>query len=152
MNYLEFADMCEQAGASMITLHARTRAQGYQPGCRWEAFGELKERVRIPVIANGDIRNLADVRQILDTYGADGVMIGRAALGQPWWIGALDTALKTNRLRRTNPRSRSGWRLPLNMPGYCAKPRENERASGKCVLIFTDTLKVFPAPAPIAAD
>jgi tRNA-dihydrouridine synthase B len=103
MNYRSFATMCEDAGASMITLHARTRAQGYQPGCRWEAFGELKETVRIPVIANGDIRTIEDVRHVMETYGVDGVMMGRSVMGQPWLIGDIDRALKTGELPTEPP-------------------------------------------------
>lgn len=95
INYLEFGQMCQDAGASMVTLHARTRAQGYKPGCQWEAFGHLKQALRIPVIANGDITTLDDVRHLLRTYQVDGVMIGRACLGKPWLIGELDRALKT---------------------------------------------------------
>lgn len=95
MNYLEFAQMCQDAGASMITLHARTRAQGYKPGCKWEAFGELKEKVQIPVIANGDINTFDDALHVIETYGVDGVMMGRGTLGQPWIIGEVDRALKT---------------------------------------------------------
>jgi len=94
MNYKEFGKMCEDAGAAMITLHARTRAQGYQPGCKWEAFGELKEILSIPVIANGDIRNGEEALHVLKTYGVDGIMMGRGVLGQPWLIGELDRALK----------------------------------------------------------
>jgi tRNA-dihydrouridine synthase B len=95
MNYKEFGKMCQDAGASMVTLHARTRAQGYKPGCKWEAFGELKQTLDIPVIANGDINTLADALQVMNTYGVDGVMIGRGALGQPWLIGDIDRSLKT---------------------------------------------------------
>lgn len=98
MNYLEFGKMCEDAGASMVTLHARTRAQGYQPGCKWEAFGELKEHLSIPVIANGDINTVDDARMIMETYGVDGVMIGRSCLGEPWLIGAVDKALRTGEI------------------------------------------------------
>jgi tRNA-dihydrouridine synthase B len=98
MNYLEFGKMCEEAGASMVTLHARTRSQGYQPGCKWEAFGELKQHLKIPVVANGDINTWEDVRHIFTTYGVDGVMIGRGCMGQPWMIGAIDQALKTGEM------------------------------------------------------
>lgn len=97
MNYLEFGKMCQEAGASMVTLHARTRAQGYKPGCKWEAFGELKEALSIPVIANGDIVSLEDALHVMTTYGVDGVMIGRGTQGQPWLIGAIDEALKTGK-------------------------------------------------------
>ncbi len=94
VNYKEFGRMCEDAGASMVTLHARTRSQGYGPGVKWDAFAELKQAVRIPVIANGDINSLEDALNVLETYGVDGVMIGRGALGQPWLIGDIDHALK----------------------------------------------------------
>jgi tRNA-dihydrouridine synthase B len=94
LNYKEFGQMCQDAGAAMITLHARTRAQGYQPGCKWEAFGELKELLSIPVIANGDIRTAEEALFIFNTYGVDGIMMGRGVLGQPWLIGDLDRALK----------------------------------------------------------
>lgn len=97
MNYLEFGQMCESAGAKMVTLHARTRAQGYQPGCKWEAFGELKQALTIPVIANGDIHSLDDALHVMSTYGVDGVMIGRGCLGQPWLLGQIDQALATGK-------------------------------------------------------
>lgn len=97
MNYREFGKMCQDAGASMVTLHARTRAQGYKPGCKWEAFGELKEALDIPVIANGDITTMEDALHVMTTYGVDGVMIGRGAQGQPWLIGGIDQALKTGK-------------------------------------------------------
>jgi tRNA-dihydrouridine synthase B len=96
INYKEFGQMAEAAGASMVTLHARTRAQGYAPGCDWDAFGELKNAVNIPVIANGDITMLEDVRHIMTTYGVDGVMMGRGTQGQPWLIGDMDNALKND--------------------------------------------------------
>ncbi len=94
MNYVEFGQMAEAAGASMVTLHARTRAQGYGPGCKWEAFGELKNHLKIPVIANGDIDSAETARKILDTYHVDGVMVGRGCLGKPWLIGDIDYMLK----------------------------------------------------------
>lgn len=97
MNYREFGKMCQDAGASMVTLHARTRAQGYKPGCKWEAFGELKEALDIPVIANGDITTMEDALHVMTTYGVDGVMIGRGTQGQPWLIGGIDQALKTGK-------------------------------------------------------
>jgi tRNA-dihydrouridine synthase len=87
--------MCEDAGASMVTLHARTRAQGYKPGCLWDAYGELKQAVSIPVIANGDIYTLEDALHVMNTYHVDGVMMGRGVMGQPWLIGHIDQALKT---------------------------------------------------------
>lgn len=103
MNFKEFGKMCEDAGASMVTLHARTRAQGYKPGCLWDAYGELKQAVSIPVIANGDIYTLEDALHVMNTYGVDGVMMGRGVLGQPWLIGHIDQALKTGRSLQEPP-------------------------------------------------
>lgn len=98
LNYKDFGQMCQDAGASMVTLHARTRSDGYKPGCKWEAFGELKDLLTIPVIANGDINTLEDALHVMTTYGVDGVMMGRGVLGQPWVIGQLDKALKTGQM------------------------------------------------------
>ena len=95
MNYVEFGQMCQDAGASMVALHARTRAQGYKPGVKWEAFGELKQALNIPVIANGDIISTEDVLHVINTYGVDGVMVGRGSMGRPWWIGHLNQAIQT---------------------------------------------------------
>ncbi|MDH4379278.1 MAG: tRNA dihydrouridine synthase DusB [Vampirovibrionales bacterium] len=94
-NYLEFGQMAESAGVSMVTLHARTRAQGYAPGCDWDAFGVLKQALTIPVVANGDVTSLEDARHLIATYGVDGVMMGRAVQGRPWLIGDMDAALKS---------------------------------------------------------
>ncbi len=103
MNYLDFGKRLEDAGASMVTLHARTRSQGYSPGCKWEAFGELKQALSIPVIANGDIRTPEEARHVVETYGVDGVMIGRGCQGEPWVIGDMDHYLKTGELREPWP-------------------------------------------------
>jgi tRNA-dihydrouridine synthase B len=94
-NYLEFAQALEEAGAQMITLHARTRAQGYRPYARWECFGKLKQAVKIPVIANGDIVSGADAERIIRDFGVDGVMIGRGCQGAPWQLGHVDHYLRT---------------------------------------------------------
>ncbi len=107
MNYLEFGQMAEAAGASMVTLHARTRAQGYAAGCKWDAFADLKKHLKIPVIANGDINSVEDAQYILNTYHVDGVMMGRGCLGKPWLIGDVDRMLKSENalLERASERS-----------------------------------------------
>lgn len=81
---LEFAPKLEAAGADAITIHGRTKTQGYSGKANWEMIGEAKKRVSIPVIANGDIKNSEDIKRCLDTTRADGIMIGRGALGNPW--------------------------------------------------------------------
>ena len=100
MNYLDFGKRLQDAGAKMVTLHARTRSQGYSPGCKWEAFGELKEALDIPVIANGDINSVEDAEKVINTYGVDGVMVGRGTQGKPWLLGEMhDVLLQQGQLK-----------------------------------------------------
>lgn len=80
---VEFAKMCEQAGAAAITVHGRTTAQGYSGSANHEVIRLVKNAVKIPVFANGDCRSLESFENIMTVSGADGVMIGRAALGYP---------------------------------------------------------------------
>lgn len=97
-NYVEFGQMAQEAGAQMVTLHARTRAQGYRPGCKWQAFGELKQALTIPVIANGDIVTPQDAARVMADYGVDGVMIGRGCQGEPWRLSHVEHYLQTGEL------------------------------------------------------
>lgn len=86
INAVEFAKMCEESGASYITVHGRTRAQGYSGEADWDIIKAVKESVRIPVIGNGDIDSPQKAKQRMDESGVDGVMIGRAVLGNPWLL------------------------------------------------------------------
>jgi len=83
---LRFASLLEQAGADALTIHGRTKKQGYFGQANWEMIGRVKKLLSIPVIANGDIKNSEDIKKCLEITGADGVMIGRAALGNPWLL------------------------------------------------------------------
>lgn len=80
---VEFAKMCERAGAAAITVHGRTTSQGYAGSVDYETIRQVKLAVKIPVFANGDCRSREDYEKILKTTKADGVMIGRAAVGCP---------------------------------------------------------------------
>lgn len=88
-NFADFGKRMEQAGASAVILHARTREQQYGGKADWSAFGELKRAVGIPVVANGDIKTKADADFVKSEYGADAVMIGRQALGRPWVLAEV---------------------------------------------------------------
>ena len=86
INCVEVAKVIESAGASAITLHARTRAQGYSGKARWEYIKQVKESVSIPVIGNGDVKTCFDAKRMILETGCDAVMIGRGVLGNPWLI------------------------------------------------------------------
>lgn len=98
VNCVEFARMAEQAGADAVTLHGRTRAQQYSGAADWDAIAAVKQAVRIPVIANGDVFEPEDAVRLLAHTGADMVMIGRGALGDPWLFSRASTLLKTGNL------------------------------------------------------
>lgn len=89
-NYKEVARILEESGASLIAVHGRTRAQAYQGSADWDAIAEVKQTVRIPVIGNGDVRAVADIDRMKVHTGCDGVMIGRAAIGNPWIFARKD--------------------------------------------------------------
>jgi tRNA-dihydrouridine synthase B len=92
---LEFAKRMEDAGAQMITVHGRTRAQGYNGPAKWEWIRKVKEILSIPVIANGDIFSVDAAVRCLQETGADGVMCSRGTLGYPFLVGEVDHFLKT---------------------------------------------------------
>ncbi len=83
-NHIEQAKLCEDNGADFITIHGRTRAGQYKAPVDYDAIREVKEAVSIPVIANGDIDSPQKAKWVLEHTGADGIMIGRAAVGRPW--------------------------------------------------------------------
>lgn len=95
INVVDMARRAEAAGADAIAVHGRTRAQFYAGRADWEAIAAVKRAVSIPVIANGDVRTCADLRHILEVTGADGVMIGRGAQGNPWLFRRLTHFLAT---------------------------------------------------------
>lgn len=84
INVLEFAQMAEDSGASAIALHARTWAQGFSGNIEQDYITQVKKRVSIPVLGNGDISSRRQAVKMMETTGCDGVMIGRGALGNPW--------------------------------------------------------------------
>lgn len=83
---VENAQAAERAGAAAIAMHGRTRVQMYEGKANWDVLAEVKKNISIPFIANGDVETPEDAKRILEHTNADAVMIGRAALGNPWMI------------------------------------------------------------------
>jgi tRNA-dihydrouridine synthase B len=94
-NALTIARMAEEAGIAMLTLHGRTRADGYKGDAEYDTIAAVKAAVKIPVVANGDITTPDKAKFVLDYTGADAVMIGRAAQGRPWICREIDYFLRT---------------------------------------------------------
>ncbi|EOL44631.1 tRNA dihydrouridine synthase DusB [Enterococcus caccae] len=92
---VENALAAEKAGASAIAMHGRTRVQMYEGQANWDVLKEVKQHLTIPFMGNGDVRTPEDAKRMLEYVGADGVMIGRAALGNPWMIQRTKEYLET---------------------------------------------------------
>ncbi len=92
---IPFARAAEQAGAQAIAVHARFARQGFQGEADWDIIRQIKALVNIPVIGNGDVTSAGDAARMLMLAGCDGVMIGRAALGQPWIFRQIEHELRT---------------------------------------------------------
>lgn len=86
INAVEVAKAVEEAGASAICVHPRTRSQGYSGKADWNIIKEVKNAVKIPVIGNGDITSKEDAKRMLEETGCDAIMIGRGVLGNPWLV------------------------------------------------------------------
>ena len=93
-NIEDFLLNLQDAGVSMITLHGRTRKQGFSGNADWEMIGRVKDLLEIPLIANGDIKSPEDALTYLKETNADGLMIGRGVLGAPWKLGEIDYAIR----------------------------------------------------------
>ena len=91
---VEVAKICEKAGASAITVHPRTRSQGYSGQADWSIIKKVKENVHIPVIGNGDITDIYKAKAMLEETGCDLIMIGRGVLGNPWLIREINAYLE----------------------------------------------------------
>ena len=98
INAVEVAKICEEAGASAITIHGRTRSQGYSGTVSLDIIKKVKEAVSIPVIGNGDIRDIKSAEKMLSYTGCDAIMIGRGVLGNPWLIKEIITYLNTGEI------------------------------------------------------
>lgn len=125
-NYLEMGRLCQEEGADAVTLHARTARQMFGGRADWERIGELKARLSIPVIGNGDVVAPGDAREMFRLTGCDAVMIGRACLKNPWIFAQAAAVLRGEEPRIPSMAKRRG--LVLSHFRWL-REREEERAA-----------------------
>ena len=99
---VEAAKRIEEAGASAITVHGRTRSQFYSGVADWDIIRQVKENVSIPVIGNGDVIDGKSAEELFAKTGVDGIMIGRATLGNPWIFNEIASYLKGEEVKKPN--------------------------------------------------
>tara|TARA_Y100000310_G_scaffold69026_1_gene64372 strand:+ start:633 stop:1553 length:921 start_codon:yes stop_codon:yes gene_type:complete len=97
-NALEIAKICERAGVSAITIHARTTKQGYSGEADWKIIKKIKQETNIPIIGNGDVVDGKSAKKMLEQTGCDYIMIGRAAIGNPFIFKQINHYLKTGKI------------------------------------------------------
>lgn len=95
---VKIAKIAEDSGVSGVTVHGRTRVQGYSGTADWEAIAKVKKAVKIPVLGNGDVKSGEDARRLLETSGCDGVMIGRGGLGNPWIYKSIEAVINRSEM------------------------------------------------------
>ena len=104
---VQWCRQLEAAGARLLTLHGRTRDQKFSGNADWQAIAAVKQALRIPVIANGDVNSPDDALRCMNITGADGVMVGRGTMGAPWLVGQIDAAFSGQPIPPTpGPRER----------------------------------------------
>lgn len=149
LNAAEIARRAEDAGVSLITVHGRVRNQFYKGVANWRAIEDVKDAVAIPVIANGDIVDLASARQALAESGADGVMIGRAATGRAWLPGRIAAALANGSASVDVPTLEEQTTLFLRQYAMTIDhygPRLGVRVARKHLAAFIDAAPIDLAP------
>lgn len=98
VNAVDVAIACEQAGASAITVHGRTREQMYAPTADWDIIRDVKKAVSVPVIGNGDVFTAQDAANLYEHTGCDMIMVGRGALGNPWIFSEINSFFMTDKI------------------------------------------------------
>jgi tRNA-dihydrouridine synthase B len=116
-NALRIARIAESAGVQALTIHGRTRACAFGGNAEYDTIAEVKSRLRIPVIANGDVQTAQDAKRVLELTGADAVMVGRAAQGRPWLFRQIAHYLETGEHLAPPPAREMGAVLVEHLDG-----------------------------------
>jgi len=116
-NALRIARIAESAGVQALAIHGRTRACAFAGNAEYDTIAEVKSRLRIPVIANGDIRTPEDAKRVLEATGADAIMVGRAAQGRPWLFREIAHYLETGEHLAPPPAREMGAVLVEHLDG-----------------------------------
>ncbi len=124
MTGLEVARRCADAGAALLTVHGRTRAEMYNPGIHPEEIAKIKAAVEIPVLAIGDVTDAESALALLAATGCDGVAVGRGAMGNPWLFGQIAAAMEC-RKSTPPPACTSGSVCCAGISTICARTRAN---------------------------
>ena len=123
---VDFAQALQKAGADILILHPRTRTQLYSGRSDWSIIKEVKDRVDIPVVGNGDITSVSDALRMLEDTGCDSLMIGRGALGQPWLFNEIKSYLLTGEYLRLSYKER--FEIIREHNRLALEDKEEERA------------------------
>jgi tRNA-dihydrouridine synthase B len=149
--YLQSGKISQDCGAAAVTLHPRTRTQGFSGEADWTQIAELKNELDIPVIGNGDIRNVTDARRMFDQTGCDGIMLGRASMGNPWIFNRIKEYLKTGEIP-PEPSIRERVELALEHFEMTLAHYGTPRGIYKMRSRFIWYLKGFPGASAVRAN
>src|SRR6266849_3697253 len=116
-NAVRIARLAEAAGVQLLAIHGRTRACMFEGRAEYDTIAEVKSRLRIPVIANGDVRTPEEAKRVLEATGADGIMVGRAAQGRPWLYREISHYLETGERLAPPPAAEIGAILIEHLEG-----------------------------------